>query len=476
MGECSPFPVELIQHFRTKTAQWLGISNHAAEDKPDGQPFHLNLLYALASRAQDADAAFALELCDPMPLGVEEALRPTPGIFRNKTATERSLLPHSELQSALNYPSALEHERALVANFDKEVKEGLVAGPFESTAAVASFIGCQESELIVGALTARPESGKTRTIYDASVTQVNDRIRAHIPQVTEAPGVADLRHALALEHSQGRHLTATKMDISAAHRRVRIQKKDWKYMVAKCGSAYYVNKVGTFGVASAQYHWGRLAALLNRLCYHLTEGSYNLVYVDDFLFLHEQTNADRDRLSVLILMLILGVPLSWKKLQFGQLLEWIGIEVNLMAWTLRPSPERLPSIISFLDLIAQGSSIHLKPLRRVMGVLAWFTGIIPHLKVFLGPLYAWLHALQGSGRPSKQLRAIARAFMTALHMPVEKPCDFYRQSHGEGATDAGASNTSAAIGGWWSPSPGTPKCKVSWFAEPITSQRHPWAW
>eukprot|EP00971_Amphidinium_carterae_P350444 6491545-Amphidinium_carterae.1 len=352
----------------------------------------------------------------------------------------------------------------------------MVAGPFPSAAEAASYIGCLESELVIGALAARPETGKTRTIFDASITQVNDRIRAHIPQVTEAPGVADLRHALALEHACGHTITATKMDISAAHRRIRIQRSDWKYMVATCNNAFYVNQVGTFGVASAQYQWGRLAALLNRLCYHLTNGSYNLVYVDDFLLLHQSANADRDRLSVLILMLILGVPLSWKKLQFGQLLEWIGIEINLREWTVRPSPDKLAHITSFLDLIAQGSSIQVKPLRRVMGVLAWYTGIIPHLKVFLGPLYAWLHALQGSGRPSKHLRAIARAFMSALHMPVSKPCEFYQQSQGEGATDAGADSTSATIGGWWASTPGMPKHKVIWFAEPITSQLQPWAW
>eukprot|EP00971_Amphidinium_carterae_P312018 6202284-Amphidinium_carterae.1 len=70
--------------------------------------------------------------------------------------------------TGLNYPSAFEHERALVANFEKEVQEGLVQGLFDTPAAVANYIGCQESELIVGALAARPETGRTRTIYDAS--------------------------------------------------------------------------------------------------------------------------------------------------------------------------------------------------------------------------------------------------------------------------------------------------------------------
>eukprot|EP00971_Amphidinium_carterae_P027745 547068-Amphidinium_carterae.1 len=331
----------------------------------------------------------------PLPLGVEEKLPPTPGIFQTKLASQVTFLPDDELRSAVNYPSATEHSAALVDNFLKDVSAGLVAGPFATAEQAAQHVGCQASQLVIGALAARPEGHKTRTIYDASVTQVNDNIRAHIPEKTEAPGAADLRHILALEHAAGHKLLAMKMDVSSAHRRIRIARKDWRYMVALCEGAYYANEVGTFGVASAQWYWGRVAALLN------------LVFVDDFLALHQAHTAHQDRMSILILMLIIAVPISWGKTQFSERLQWIGIDIDLAVWVIRPSPDKLPGLLSFLETIAQGHNIRAKSLQRVLGQLSWYTGIFPHLKVFLPPLYAWLHAMQSASRPSKHLKATA---------------------------------------------------------------------
>jgi hypothetical protein len=54
---------------------------------------------------------------------------------------------------------------------------------------------------------------------------------------------------------------------------------------------FWVNLVGTYGVASAQFYWGRMAGLLIRLSYHIVEHSLNpedffwaFIYVDDALY------------------------------------------------------------------------------------------------------------------------------------------------------------------------------------------------
>ena len=50
--------------------------------------------------------------------------------------------------------------------------------------------------------------------------------------------------------------------------RIKVLQPDWKYQVAQLGpEAWWVNKVGTYGMASAQLYWGRMAALLLRLTY-----------------------------------------------------------------------------------------------------------------------------------------------------------------------------------------------------------------
>ena len=51
-----------------------------------------------------------------------------------------------------------------------------------------------------------------------------------------------------------------KADVSKAHRRIKILRSGWKYQVAQIDQQWWVNKVGTYGVASAQLYWGRMAA------------------------------------------------------------------------------------------------------------------------------------------------------------------------------------------------------------------------
>ena len=104
---------------------------------------------------------------------------------------------------------------------------------------------------------------KLRTIHDGTINEVNPWIQRHQPQRTTAPGLPDLLTALRLTRRQRRLLL--KLDASKAHRRIKVLRKDWRYMTAKIKGRIWVNKVGTYGVASAQYHRGRMAALLLRL-------------------------------------------------------------------------------------------------------------------------------------------------------------------------------------------------------------------
>ena len=56
--------------------------------------------------------------------------------------------------------------------------------------------------------------------------------------------------------------TLQKADITKAHRRIKVLKSDWRYQIAQLGpKSWWVNKVGTYGMASSQLYGGRMAAL-----------------------------------------------------------------------------------------------------------------------------------------------------------------------------------------------------------------------
>ena len=99
----------------------------------------------------------------------------------------------------------------------------------------------------------------------------------------------------AVAHQRGVRVGLLQLDYARAHRRVPVLPKDWRHLCVKLHDTYWCNHVGTYGVASAQFYWGRLAGLLHRLGYQLqntpTTAAYDpirdffwsLLYVDDVI-------------------------------------------------------------------------------------------------------------------------------------------------------------------------------------------------
>ena len=221
---------------------------------------------------------------------------------------------------------------------------GMVLGPYTPEQA-ATACNCQVDELIHGALGAIDEGDKIRTIRDATATGVNDRIRNNQKEKTTAPTVVDFLHTRAVDKFTGRgRVKLLKADVSKAHRRIKIRKQDWKYITAKVGDDIYVNKVGTYGVASAQYYWGRMAALIIRLMHEIYPGqTWMLVYVDDFLIVLDEETAPEHAALLLLILESSGCPLSWRKTDLDYELAWLGYAINADDCAAFPTPDKIGS-------------------------------------------------------------------------------------------------------------------------------------
>ena len=104
-----------------------------------------------------------------------------------------------------------------------------------------------------------------------------------------------------------------------------------------------LNKSGSYGVASAQFWWGRLAGSVVRLLLKLFGSripTWLLLFADDFL----QLSLGPKFLDAVTLWLftlrVLGIPLSWKKIKGGFVVPWIGYEINVREYTLEISETR----------------------------------------------------------------------------------------------------------------------------------------
>ena len=99
----------------------------------------------------------------------------------------------------------------------------------------------------------------------------------------------------------------------------------------------------------------------------------------------------------------------------------------------------------------------------------------------LTPMYQWLAVMQKShsncrGRPSKEIQYLARTMITTLN---DKPAPIVHdpsQTNIIAATDAGADETTATVGGWYCEHHNPQKHQVHWFYLPITKNTHPWAY
>ena len=113
--------------------------------------------------------------------------------------------------------------------------------------------------------------GIRRIIHDATHgTKVNNRIKRRDKQ--RSPGAREKRYLLAYYKARGDVVFSLVGDISKAHRRFLHDPAEHVLLACRVKSSdefIYINKVGTFGVASASYWWGRIAGSGIRLVHEI---------------------------------------------------------------------------------------------------------------------------------------------------------------------------------------------------------------
>ena len=191
-----------------------------------------------------------------------------------------------------------------------------------------------------------------------------------------------------------------KADVTKAHRRVKILPQDWRFQVAELDQSWWVNKVGTYGMAGAQLYWGRTAALILRILYDLfPEVDWGFVFVDDFCWLSEASTAEHMATAILSTLLALGVPLSWKKTHLAEINTWLGFVIHPNTPQVQMAAPRHVLVLEILDQLVQDQAFSAKAIERARGRIQWATAVCPLTKSLLQPFWAWKSAVTSSGSP-----------------------------------------------------------------------------
>ena len=453
--EHSPFSEETLERLRNK---WFSLlpDQQEASIRDVGQPFFLRAMAQWLKVFEDPDAkwlvdeedSFATGVC----LGVEKPLPRSVQVCHQKLKHRR--LDDTEFAAiAQNYPSAQMSSKELEDKFREEEPLGRM---FPSKVGVLQ----QEygSDLRIAAMAAiQKPDGSVRPLHDATHSvMVNHSIKYQ--DKIDCPGPAEIA-SIVRETSETKDAPfCVSADIRAAHRLVKVRRKDWGYMCCKADSGsdtVWVNKTGTFGISSAPYWWFKLAGLLGRFIGYMFHQRWfmHMIYVDD---LHGVFTGERKFLHLWVWLLayeMAGTPFGYHKFKGGFASEFVGFQIRYDKTEVGISFKRGDWIVQWISKAEQNKFVvQAREFTEFLGRLGFISQLLIWLKPHLAPLFSW-SAVTAAGTVCRLPDTVTltllyiskeftrETFLVSARRPVCFQGDQFR-------TDAKCTDTYIVLAGW----------------------------
>jgi len=273
------------------------------------------------------------------------------------------------------------------------------------------------------------------------------------------------------------------VDVRKAHRRVAVREGDWPFQACKVRESddhLFLNCVGTFGIASAGYWWGRLYAAVTRALHYGLGTRYMLwalSYADDSWLVGRGQDAFRSLAMALLLLTVLDIPFTWGKVRGGFQTDWIGYWVDVARFQIGISFRRQEWLVKWITGKLAQPAVLAREMREGLGRLGFAAGPLEHLRPFLGPVYAWCAVTHPAAYAALPLllRIVLELLLKATLAKRVVLCREPRRQRGElFRLDAKAEGDDVMVGGWETgPSPSTSTSR--WFAVRLTRRNAPWA-
>ena len=390
--EC-PFSEDEIAEFAMILAEEI-TCNLPGKEKPGdvpfqidaGQPFLLNLLEDLVYFTADQDTGLVPLLRKGVPTGWGKPIALS-GVFPPKTL-DADAMGHPLIECEGNWKKAQDNPQVALQLVKDDIADGFVKKWEGSIAEARDFY---PGRFAVGKLGVVMAEGKqSRLTLDTTVNGVNPG--AMVSERVQNPSpTAIAHHCEAVGASSSDEQVAFTIDISKAHKRVRLEPQDHGLMFFQLLNVIYYYVVCHFGGTFSAYWWGRVASLLLRLVHKLIYVRHGgWVYVDDFSFLFPAKLGSEFSLLVVMFLVALGVPISWAKLQFGKEVLWLGLTIDLRSWAFSLTQDKLNKACHFLALVQKGGYVPRKTVESGVGLLLWLAQVVQLLRPWLSEFYSCL--------------------------------------------------------------------------------------
>ena len=138
------------------------------------------------------------------------------------------------------------------------------------------------------------------------------------------------------------------------------------------------------------------------------------IYVDDPAgIVHGKTADQRTHLMLIYLMFVraLGFEVSWKKLQRGRQIDWIGaqfeLESNTNGLMVTLSREKAALLQKSLASLLHAGMVSSKRALTIAGLSSWAASVVPRARPFVSHLWGAIKDAKhdaGTTRPSTRTR------------------------------------------------------------------------
>ena len=490
-GLTSPFS-EVIQEARESLDRKLELLGKSPRRRSGDRCSEVNFrrLAAALEVVEDEDFEWLEAAASSgVRLGVDQTMPRVPAVFEEKVKWNLDFTDEEFRDTlACNYRSAEENAEDIERQVMEEVEAGSIIA-MRTEEAEKKYKG----RLAVAALGAVPKelgSSVVRIVHDGSYSvDINHRIkvrdRMRFPMVDDAGGVL-LQVEKEVEEAQGAMRCSLLYDISRAHKLLPVDEQDWglqgfRLPAGKQEGTVFLHTRGTFGVASAAYHWQRLAACLVRLVHRLGGfdlGLLHLLFADDGWLTALAPSFWRRMLFWLFCLELFEVPIAWKKVRGGLVVHWIGYQIDVQKFTKGISEKKVKWIVEWLERHRASGGVTGRDLKSALGRFSFVAGALQHVRPFLGPIFAWA-AVLSPGTFAKFPEAVAvlldfiqgevvKEAMTRPRRLESRPVEKFR-------VDAKAEADLIVIGGWEIPASGRTE-DARWLSIVLNRRNAPWAY
>ena len=447
------------------------------------QPFYLRAMAQTLQILEDPDFRIIEEgkfcFVNGVEVGHTGPLGPVPQVFRARRKDQR--YDDSIWQPLMeNYRDGPDVCKSLEEAFAKEEAEGRMF-PLSFAEARSRYPG-DTLRIAAQAVIPKPDHD-FRVVHDGTHgVQVNNQIvmldRLESPGAREVSAIQKLGMV-----SDEKVLFGLVGDVKKAHRRFLHHPEHWGVLACRAqsdSSVVWINRTGTFGIASAAYWFARIIGLVGRLSLRvlLQAFVFMLIYADDLHVLSGGTDRWLNLWMSLALLCMQGTPFSERKWRGGLQLDWVGYWIDYGRFKLGISEKRCQWIIRGIEAMESGKwLVDVRRFHELHGRLGFMSQVLVWIRPFLAPGYAWLAAVRKGAVLSlpNLVRCVLRFIADRLRRGsrtydsgrLERDCgELFR-------TDAACNEGSVVLGGWFLHKGSDPK-KAPWFQINLSKDDAPW--